>query len=276
MDLADALEREVVQIALHRAAVVGRRDEGVAEVQQQATAGAPRDGAQELGLAQRRRRKGDVGSRVFQQQRAPDGLLHLVDVRAHGLQRGAGVGQRQQVVVEHPGVAGPGQVLRNQRRLVAPHQLGKARQVGRIQHARAADGQAHAMHRQRKALAQRAQHAVRRPAGTHVVLGMHLEQVQRRRLGQDLRQVFGLEAGADHRRGGPGRVAVGSHGELRPRDQDLIGVSEPCPPPGSWMLVQVPARTNFQALPWKSMVDVPWQLVPGPAAQSFWPFSATP
>jgi hypothetical protein len=42
------------------------------------------------------------------------------------------------------------------------------------------------------------------------------------------------------------------------------------------MLVQVPPWTNFHALPWKSVVEVPWQVVPGPAAQSFWPFSATP
>ena len=35
-------------------------------------------------------------------------------------------------------------------------------------------------------------------------------------------------------------------------------------------------RTNFHELPWKSTVEVPWQVVPGPAAQSFWPFSATP
>src|ERR1700760_1405008 len=42
------------------------------------------------------------------------------------------------------------------------------------------------------------------------------------------------------------------------------------------MLAQVPPWTNFHALPWKSAVDVPWQVVPGPAAQSFWPFSATP
>src|SRR5215475_835813 len=42
------------------------------------------------------------------------------------------------------------------------------------------------------------------------------------------------------------------------------------------MLVQVPPWTNFHALPWKSLVEVPWHVVPGPAAQSFWPFSATP
>src|SRR5215469_4096008 len=42
------------------------------------------------------------------------------------------------------------------------------------------------------------------------------------------------------------------------------------------MLVHVPPCTNFHALPWKSTVEVPWQVVPGPAAQSFWPFMATP
>src|SRR5580692_9858436 len=57
---------------------------------------------------------------------------------------------------------------------------------------------------------------------------------------------------------------------------DQIGLSEPCLPPGTSMLAQVPPCTNFHELPWKSVVDVPWQVVPGPAAQSFWPFSATP
>src|SRR5580704_17726201 len=42
------------------------------------------------------------------------------------------------------------------------------------------------------------------------------------------------------------------------------------------MLAHVPPCTNFQALPWKAVVEVPWQVVPGPAAQSFWPFRATP
>src|ERR1700738_5316836 len=42
------------------------------------------------------------------------------------------------------------------------------------------------------------------------------------------------------------------------------------------MLAQVPPWTNFHALPWKSVVEVPWQVVPGPAAQSFWPLRATP
>src|ERR1700751_3758097 len=55
-----------------------------------------------------------------------------------------------------------------------------------------------------------------------------------------------------------------------------MGFSEPFLPFGRSMLVQVPPGTNFHALPWKSAVEVPWQVVPGPAAQSFWPFSATP
>src|SRR5260370_12101389 len=42
------------------------------------------------------------------------------------------------------------------------------------------------------------------------------------------------------------------------------------------MLAQVPPGASLHELPWKSVVDVPWQVVPGPAAQSFWPFSATP
>src|SRR5258706_12487592 len=42
------------------------------------------------------------------------------------------------------------------------------------------------------------------------------------------------------------------------------------------MLAQVPCCTNFQELPWKATVDVPWHVVPGPGAQSFCDFSATP
>jgi len=47
-------------------------------------------------------------------------------------------------------------------------------------------------------------------------------------------------------------------------------------PVGVFLLGQVPAGTYFQALPWGSILDVPAQLVPGPAAQSFLPASETP
>ena len=39
---------------------------------------------------------------------------------------------------------------------------------------------------------------------------------------------------------------------------------------------QVPFGTSDQALPWKSILEVPAQVVPAPAAQSFLPFKATP
>jgi hypothetical protein len=47
-------------------------------------------------------------------------------------------------------------------------------------------------------------------------------------------------------------------------------------PLGVFMVVQVPASTYFQALAWKSVLEVPAQVVPGPAAQSFLPAMATP
>ena len=40
-------------------------------------------------------------------------------------------------------------------------------------------------------------------------------------------------------------------------------------PSGSSIVAQEPAGTSFQALPWKSTLDEPAQVVPGPAAQSF-------
>jgi hypothetical protein len=51
---------------------------------------------------------------------------------------------------------------------------------------------------------------------------------------------------------------------------DLIGVSEPVPF-GVFIAAQVPLGTFFQALPWSSTLEVPAQVVPGPAAQSFLP-----
>ena len=40
-------------------------------------------------------------------------------------------------------------------------------------------------------------------------------------------------------------------------------------PAGVTMCSHVPLGAYVHALPWKSAVEVPWQLVPGPAAQSF-------
>src|SRR5262249_4626508 len=64
-----------------------------------------------------------------------------------------------------------------------------------------------------------------------------------------------------------------SDGLLRPNYD--FAVSEPLPR-GVGICAQVPLATYFQALPWKSTVEVPAQVVPGPAAQSLSPLSATP
>lgn len=67
------------------------------------------------------------------------------------------------------------------------------------------------------------------------------------------------------------RVACAYAGTSRVR-----GSGEPMRSPGTLIETQVPPGTNAQALPWKSTVDVPWHVVPGPAAQSFMPARETP
>src|SRR5262249_36205749 len=54
-----------------------------------------------------------------------------------------------------------------------------------------------------------------------------------------------------------------------------FAVSEPFPL-GVGICAQVPLATYFQALPWKSTVEVPAQVVPAPAAQSLSPLGAMP
>jgi hypothetical protein len=80
--------------------------------------------------------------------------------------------------------------------------------------------------------------------------------------------MFGLEARPgkppERQRGGEETIAraclllftIWIHRRLHP-SQDQMGLKEPCFPPGTSMLVQVPPRTNFQEFPWKSIVDVP-------------------
>ena len=76
----------------------------------------------------------------------------------------------------------------------------------------------------------------------------------RKRDGRDTGTIAGaqihLSSGSDH---------VILRSEFRGMLQDFIGMSIPCWPPGTTMLVQVPPWTNFHALPWKSIVDVPWR-----------------
>ena len=87
VNLADPRERKVGEIVQRREAMIGRGYEDVVDVEQQAAAGPLGDAADEIGLAHRRLAKCDVGRRVFQQDRAPDRFLHLVDVIADVVER---------------------------------------------------------------------------------------------------------------------------------------------------------------------------------------------
>ena len=76
-------------------------------------------GADEIRFAHRRFVEQDIGRGIFEQQRPADGLLDLVDVVAHRRERRLRVGQRQQVVEIDGLVRRPGEMLGDQRGLVA-------------------------------------------------------------------------------------------------------------------------------------------------------------
>src|SRR6266403_6317053 len=63
-----------------------------------------------------------------------------------------------------------------------------------------ADRQAHAVERQGIALAQRGKLRMRRPAGAHVILRVHLEEADWLRLGENGAKMHRLEADASTRR----------------------------------------------------------------------------
>ncbi len=194
MNFADCRERKVGEIRARREAVVGRRHEDIVDVEQQAAAGAPRDGADEIRLAHRRFAEQDIGRRIFKQQRPADRLLHLVDVIAHRRERRFRVGQRQQVVEIDALVSRPGQMLGDERRLVTLNERAEAREMRLVQALRAADRHAHAMQRNSMVATDGFEGAMRRTAGAHVVLGVDLEKAARLWAREDRLQVLGLEA----------------------------------------------------------------------------------
>src|SRR5271165_4882101 len=294
MDLADEPERIIGQIVERREAVVGRRHEHVIDVEQEAAARAPRDGADEFRLAHRRFSEQHVGRRILEEQRPADRLLHSVDVVAHQRQRRIGQGKRQQVVEIDVLVGRPGQMLGDERRLVATNKVGETGKMRCVQRLRGADRDAHATHRNGIVAVEDFERAMRRAARAHIVFGVNLEETARLRPREDRSQVLGLEACPGQSRdrmrrkaglkGFPlrdcGQVSHDGRPVFRPSLADValayMAVREPCLPFGSSIDAQVPPWTNFHELPWKSTVEVPWQVVPGPAAQSFWPLRATP
>src|SRR5579863_2082789 len=93
-------------------------------------------------------------------------------------------------------------------------------------------------------------------AGAHIVLGMNLEESMLQSVRKNRGEMFMLETGSGgalsaarrvmgtarlaNRRCAGGIVHGRSHSSCRLPDQDFSGVSEPWPPPGTSILVQVP------------------------------------
>ena len=173
--------------------MVRGRDEHVVDVQQQTASGSAGDRANEVGLAHGRFAKGDIGRWIFEQHPPADGFLDLVDVIAHGRKRRRGIGQRQEVVEIGRLVRRPGEMLGDQRGLVAFDEPAKAFEMRLVQWTRAADRHAHAVQRNRIVSADRLERAMRRTAGAHVVFGMDFEEATGLRAVEDGRQMLWLE-----------------------------------------------------------------------------------
>ena len=153
-------------------------DIDVVHVEQEPAAGAVDDLAQELDLAHGRVLEGDIGRGILQQHLAPERLLHLVDVVGDAGKRLVVVGNRQKIVEIDAVMGRPGEMLGEQRRLVAVDHALQAREMLAVERPGAADRQRHAMQRERRAQAKLGQHAMRRAAVAHIVLGMHLEEAE--------------------------------------------------------------------------------------------------
>ena len=91
-------------------------------------------------------------------------------------------------------------MLREAFRLIAIAQDFKSREMVAIERLHRADREADAVHRQCIACAQCAKLRMRRSAGAHIVLRMHLEESDRLRRGENVAEVLGLEADPGARR----------------------------------------------------------------------------
>ena len=88
----------------------------------------------------------------------------------------------------------PGEMLGNQRRLVAIHKRLETPEMVLVERLRPADRHAHAVKGDRTVAADARQRVVRRAARAHIVFGMNLEEAVLLPLGEDRRQMLVLEA----------------------------------------------------------------------------------
>src|ERR1700681_1842431 len=118
-------------------------------------------------------------------------------------------------------------MLRNKRRLLALDESAEAGEMGSVERLGTADRHADPVQRNRMVAADALKRLMRRSAGAHVVLGVHLEEPGLRALRENGVQVLMLEAGPGQARDGQGREAettirgyipsprIGVHGRLR-------------------------------------------------------------
>ncbi len=110
------------------------------------------------------------------------------------------VGNWQEVVQIGRVVRRPGEVLGEETRLVALVQMLQPQEMIAVERPVGADREPDAVQRQRVALADRGQVAMRRPAGAHVVLRVHLEEAEVGAALEDVAIVLRLQPHARARR----------------------------------------------------------------------------
>src|SRR5262245_7680915 len=99
--------------------MIGGGYENIVDVKQEAASGTFDDSANEIRFAHGRGAKNQVSRRIFEKQGPPDRLLNLLDMVADPIERRLRIGQRKEVVKISIIMRRPGQMFRNQRRLVA-------------------------------------------------------------------------------------------------------------------------------------------------------------
>src|SRR5262245_6268445 len=242
VNFTDMLGGEAGDIARRIEAVIGGGDIDVVDVEQEAATGAPGELFKKVDLRHLILCETKISRGVLDKDSSVECLLHLIDVGGNERQRLGRVGQRQQIVEIGRLVRGPGKMLGEQARLIAPDQRGKPAEMLAIKRLRTADREADSVERQRVVAPYAAQHVMWRPAGTHIVLRVHLEPADVGPVSENgvIVLMFQPDAGAKRDRRGDHRSAY-----------DLAGASEPVrvEPSGSFTVIfsQVPLATNFQA-----------------------------
>ena len=241
VDLADMLDRESLEIGERIEAAIDRGHDDIVEVEQQATAAAPGERAQEFGFGHLLALEAQIGRWILDEDASAERGLRFVDVPHRQGQRRLRVGKRQQVVQEDPVMRGPGQMFGDDEGLVSIGDGLQAREMARRHAAGGADRQSHAVQGNRIERTDALEEEMRRTARPHVVLGMHLEPADIGPGVEDVPLVLGLQPGA------------GTRGAIRRHDErPYIGARVPLRFMPSFrvtsMVAHEPLATYFHAL----------------------------